>query len=183
MTASAPTRRAPFPRPPLEDPYGEPPLTAGREPVERAPLAPGAEPGQDNGVVIIEPNSPATIEPPMTSAARIEVADCRCCSTARAPRPASSTVTSGATSTRALPPTASLTGAELKSTDAAGIKAALAESGGDAFVDYTITAEDAAGPFVAAVPEDYSEKAKLERLATHPSRRCSPSASTWTTSI
>lgn len=58
-----------------------------------------------------------------------------------------------------------LTGTSLKSTDAEGIRQALAATGGDAFGTYTITPEDAAGPFVASVPADYSEKAKLERMA------------------
>lgn len=58
-----------------------------------------------------------------------------------------------------------LTGTSLKSTDAEGIRQALAETGGDAFASYVITPEDAAGPFVASVPADYSEKAKLERMA------------------
>ena len=53
----------------------------------------------------------------------------------------------------------------LKSTDAEGIKKALAASGGDPFVDYTITAADVAGSFVASIPEDYGEKAKLEKLS------------------
>ena len=153
-----------FPEAPSDDPYGEPPLTAGREPVERAPLAPGAEPGQDNGVVIIEPNSPATIEPPMTSAARIEVAELQVLLDRKGASPGVIDGHFGSNVDKGLAAYRSLTGAALRSTDAAGIKAALAESGGDAFVDYTITAEDAAGPFVAAVPEDYGEKAKLERL-------------------
>ena len=58
-----------------------------------------------------------------------------------------------------------MTGASLKSTDAEGIKQALAETGGDAFGSYTITTEDAAGPYIASVPADYSEKAQLERMA------------------
>lgn len=58
-----------------------------------------------------------------------------------------------------------MTGASLKSTDAEGIKQALAETGGDAFGSYTITPEDAAGPYIASVPADYSEKAQLERMA------------------
>ncbi|WP_310186996.1 L,D-transpeptidase [Mesorhizobium sp. BE184] len=58
-----------------------------------------------------------------------------------------------------------LTGVHLRSTDTASIKEALAKSGGDAFASYTITSEDAAGPYVASVPEDYSEKAKLDRMA------------------
>ena len=58
-----------------------------------------------------------------------------------------------------------ITGTNLRSTDAEGIAKALAETGGDAFASYVITAEDAAGPFVASVPADYGEKAKLERMS------------------
>jgi len=58
-----------------------------------------------------------------------------------------------------------LTGRNIKSTDTVGITAALAETGGDAFTTYTLTAEDVAGPYVASVPEDYSEKAKLDRMS------------------
>jgi lipoprotein-anchoring transpeptidase ErfK/SrfK len=58
-----------------------------------------------------------------------------------------------------------LTGQTLKSTDTAGIKAALAASGGDALGIYEITPADAAGPFVASVPADYSEKAKLDHMS------------------
>jgi lipoprotein-anchoring transpeptidase ErfK/SrfK len=57
-----------------------------------------------------------------------------------------------------------ITGKNLKSTDTALIKQLLAESGGDPFTTYTLTAEDVAGPYVAAVPEDYGEKAKLDKL-------------------
>src|SRR5690606_33722147 len=49
--------------------------------------------------------------------------------------------------------------------DAEGIKKALAETGGDPFINYTLTATDVAGPFVAAVPADYGEKAKLDKLS------------------
>jgi len=58
-----------------------------------------------------------------------------------------------------------LTGTNLKSTDTVLIKELLASSGGDPFVGYTITPEDAAGPFVASVPTDYSEKARLEHMS------------------
>ncbi|WP_378948391.1 L,D-transpeptidase family protein [Mesorhizobium sp. ANAO-SY3R2] len=58
-----------------------------------------------------------------------------------------------------------ITGTNLRSTDAEGIAKALAESGGDAFASYVITPEDAAGPFVASVPADYSEKAQLEHMS------------------
>lgn len=58
-----------------------------------------------------------------------------------------------------------ITGIQLRTTDVTGIKEALAASGGDAFAHYTITPEDAAGPYVASIPEDYSQKAQLERMA------------------
>ncbi|CDX34147.1 conserved exported hypothetical protein [Mesorhizobium sp. SOD10] len=54
-----------------------------------------------------------------------------------------------------------INGTNLKSTDAVAIQAALAQSGGDPFANYTITPEDVAGPYVASIPEDYSQKAKL----------------------
>ncbi|TPN75015.1 hypothetical protein FJ987_13915 [Mesorhizobium sp. CU2] len=54
-----------------------------------------------------------------------------------------------------------INGTNLKSTDAVGIQAALAQTGGDAFANYTITPEDVAGPYVASIPEDYSQKAQL----------------------
>src|SRR5690606_9273154 len=56
------------------------------------------------------------------------------------------------------------TGTALRTYDEVAIETALAESGGPAFVEYEITPMDAAGPFVASVPEDYGEKAKLDRL-------------------
>ncbi len=40
----------------------------------------------------------------------------------------------------------------------------LASGDGMAFTTYEITPEDAAGPYVASIPTDYSEKAKLDRL-------------------
>jgi lipoprotein-anchoring transpeptidase ErfK/SrfK len=55
-----------------------------------------------------------------------------------------------------------INGTNLKSTDSAAIQAALAQSGGDPFASYTITPEDVAGPYVASIPEDYSQKAKLD---------------------
>jgi lipoprotein-anchoring transpeptidase ErfK/SrfK len=57
-----------------------------------------------------------------------------------------------------------MTGIALRTYDDVAIEAALAETGGDAFTTYEITPMDAAGPFVASVPEDYGEKAKLDRL-------------------
>ena len=41
----------------------------------------------------------------------------------------------------------------------------LANTGGGAFFDYTLTQADVVGPFAASVPVDYAKKAQLERLA------------------
>ncbi|MFC0210429.1 L,D-transpeptidase, partial [Chelativorans intermedius] len=57
-----------------------------------------------------------------------------------------------------------ITGQRLRTYDKEWIEAELERTGGPAFIEYTITAEDAAGPYIAAVPEDYGEKARLERL-------------------
>lgn len=56
------------------------------------------------------------------------------------------------------------TGQSLRTYDPASVDEALAASGGDPFTTYTITPEDAAGPYVASVPTDYGEKARLDRL-------------------
>ena len=66
---------------------------------------------------------------------------------------------------KALDALAEMTGARLDPTDAATIEASLADTGGPAFVTYELTSEDVAGPFVASIPEDYGQKARLERMA------------------
>ncbi|PSM16043.1 L,D-transpeptidase [Nitratireductor sp. StC3] len=65
---------------------------------------------------------------------------------------------------KALDALAEMTGERLNPDDTALIEAALADTGGPAFSTYTITAADAAGPFVASIPADYGEKARMERL-------------------
>jgi lipoprotein-anchoring transpeptidase ErfK/SrfK len=56
------------------------------------------------------------------------------------------------------------TGGALRTYDPKSIEEALEASGGPAFTEYEITPVDVAGPYVASVPEDYGEKAKLDRL-------------------
>ncbi|MBS9722427.1 L,D-transpeptidase [Tianweitania sp. BSSL-BM11] len=58
-----------------------------------------------------------------------------------------------------------LTGETLPIGNGPALDAALAATGGPALVDYTITPEDVAAPMVASVPDDYSEKAKLDHLS------------------
>jgi len=58
-----------------------------------------------------------------------------------------------------------MTGQKFDPLNDEGINASLEQTGGPAFVPYTITSEDAAYPFVASIPEDYGHKAQLERMA------------------
>jgi Uncharacterized protein conserved in bacteria len=58
-----------------------------------------------------------------------------------------------------------ITGETLDPNDAEGILERLRLSGGLAFTSYTITAGDAAGPYVAAIPEDYAQKAQLPAMS------------------
>ncbi|WP_417411364.1 L,D-transpeptidase [Hoeflea sp.] len=57
------------------------------------------------------------------------------------------------------------TGERLDPADTDLIVSRLAADGALAFTTYTITAEDAAGPFIASIPSDYAEKARLERMS------------------
>ena len=58
-----------------------------------------------------------------------------------------------------------ISGETLDPNNAEDILERLRMSGGLAFTTYTITAGDAAGPYVASIPDDYSEKAQLPSLA------------------
>ncbi|NMG41146.1 L,D-transpeptidase family protein [Chelativorans sp. ZYF759] len=57
-----------------------------------------------------------------------------------------------------------MTGRGLRTYDKESIETLLAETGGDPFTTYEITSADAAGPFVASIPEDFGEKARMEHL-------------------
>lgn len=56
-------------------------------------------------------------------------------------------------------------GERLDPADTDTIMDRLARGDGMAFTTYEITSADAAGPYVASIPTDYGEKARLERLA------------------
>ncbi|KQO80345.1 L,D-transpeptidase [Rhizobium sp. Leaf262] len=58
-----------------------------------------------------------------------------------------------------------MTGDHLDPNNTDDILERLRNTGGLAIVDYTITAADAAGPYVASIPDDYAEKAQLESMA------------------
>ncbi|MCQ0988344.1 L,D-transpeptidase family protein [Jiella marina] len=56
-------------------------------------------------------------------------------------------------------------GRTLPTGDAKALAEELDDTGGPAIVEYEITSEDVAGPYVAAIPSDYGEKAKLPALS------------------
>ncbi|PSJ54906.1 L,D-transpeptidase family protein [Pseudaminobacter soli (ex Li et al. 2025)] len=150
------------------------PQVVRREPVTRAPLGepnasqPGTAPDSSEQLTIIEAPSAddtAVTEPPTTFTAREDVASIQILLDRAGASPGVIDGKFGSNVDKALLAYRDITGVSLRSTDTAEIKAQLAATGGDAFVNYTITPEDAAGPFVASVPADYSEKAQLDRMS------------------
>lgn len=137
-----------------------------RGPIERRSLPDaqdwGAPPAPRES--IIEPALPRA-EPPTSFAAREDVAALQILLDRVGASPGVIDGRFGSNVDKALVMYNELTGENLKSTDAEGIKQALAARGGDPFITYEITAADAAGPYVASVPADYGEKAKLDRLS------------------
>jgi lipoprotein-anchoring transpeptidase ErfK/SrfK len=58
-----------------------------------------------------------------------------------------------------------MTGEKLDPNNSDDILERLRASGGMPIVDYTITAADAAGPYVASIPDDYAAKSQLPALS------------------
>jgi lipoprotein-anchoring transpeptidase ErfK/SrfK len=149
---------------------GEPQVTARGGEIERRPLdgqVSSAEPEITGTITppglptISEPAAP----PPLNFTAREDVAALQVLLDRAGASPGVIDGKFGSNVDKALAAYNELTGQNLRSTDAAGIKAALAATGGDAFALYEITPADAAGPFIASVPADYSEKAQLEHMS------------------
>ena len=110
------------------------PMTAERQPVERAPLAPeGLAPDQPSDV-IVQPDRPASIEQPAGPGARKEVAELQVLLDRKGASPGVIDGHFGSNVDKGLAAYQSITGQVLRSTDTVGITEALAESGGDAFV-------------------------------------------------
>ena len=109
------------------------PMTAERQPVERAPLAPeGLAPDQPSDV-IVQPDRPASIEQPAGPGARKEVAELQVLLDRKGASPGVIDGHFGSNVDKGLAAYQSITGQVLRSTDTVGITEALAESGGDAF--------------------------------------------------
>ena len=153
-----------------EEPAG--PEIVTREPIERRPLGnPTIDNGTDNGGTndggtgagATQPGSAS--QPGVGFGVRDDVAALQVLLDRKGASPGVIDGRFGSNLDKALAVYRDITGENLHSTDTAKIKADLAASGGDAFIQYTITPEDAAGPYVASVPEDYGAKAKLDRLS------------------
>lgn len=171
-----------FPPAPGNRDYVEPPV-ARRAPVERKPLdeasiapaQPGIAPAQPDGVEEPAPadQPPAqpsdigtiTVDPSLSLGSRQDIAALQILLDRGGASPGVIDGRFGSNVDKALLAYREITGTQLKTTDTAGIKAALAKSGGDPFAQYEITPQDVAGPYVASVPADYSQKARLDRLS------------------
>ena len=141
----------------LDAPTAAAPATG--TPEVNAPLAEAPAPGVPN---ITEGGS---IDPSLRLGAREDVAALQILLDRRGASPGVIDGRFGSNVDKAIVAYRRITGDNLRSTDTEGIKKALAETGGDAFTSYTITSEDAAAHFIASVPTDYGEKAKLEKMS------------------
>lgn len=142
----------------------DPPIVAPqpeRKTVKRVPLNPARESEDPVGDVIVE----QPIEAPTNFTSRPEVAELQILLDRTGASPGVIDGKFGSNVDKALAAYREITGENLKSTDGEAIKQALLARGGEAFTTYTITPEDAAGPYVASVPADYGQKAKLDHLS------------------
>ncbi|MEQ1952270.1 L,D-transpeptidase [Mesorhizobium sp. CN2-181] len=159
-----------FPAAPLPPGVDGAPVIARQEPIERAPLSEEQITSTEPDITgTVEPRPDTTVNPAtppaLTFTAREDVAAIQVLMDRAGASPGVIDGKFGSNVDKALAAYRELTGSNLKSTDTIGITAALAESGGDALGMYEITPEDAAGPYVASVPSDYGEKAKLEHMS------------------
>ena len=138
------------------------PRIVTREPIERQPLDGGT---MENPAETAPGSLGDATGPAMTFSGRAEVAALQVLLDRKGASPGVIDGHFGSNVDKALAAYRDITGVNLHSTDTDAIKKALAETGGEAVTSYTITAEDAAGPFVASVPSDYSRKAELDRLS------------------
>ncbi|MDN2566974.1 L,D-transpeptidase family protein [Aquibium sp. A9E412] len=161
-----------------EEPYREPP--PARDTVRRAPLAPPEpderpalddeeaiaavpEPGEEEAVTPRAPRD-SFVEPAFGDA-RQDVAAFQVLLDRAGASPGVIDGRIGSNVNKAIDAYKALTGQTLRTYDKEWIEAQLAATGGPAFVGYEITAADAAGPYIASVPSDYGDKARLERLS------------------
>ncbi|TPL89919.1 hypothetical protein FJ941_03795 [Mesorhizobium sp. B2-3-13] len=147
------------------------PRTIQRQPLNEASIDPvqptiPTEEGAPSGQAALPPNAggKTSFDPSLSLGARQDVAALQVLLDRGGASPGVIDGRFGSNVDKALAAYNQINDSSLKSTDAVGIQSALSQSGGDAFANYTITAEDAAGPYVASIPEDYSQKAQLDRM-------------------
>lgn len=147
------------------------PRTIQRQPLNEASIDPvqpavPTEEAAPSGQAALPPNAggKTSVDPSLSLGARQDVAALQVLLDRGGASPGVIDGRFGSNVDKALAAYNQINGSSLKSTDAVGIQSALSQSGGDAFANYTITAEDAAGPYVASIPEDYSQKAQLDRM-------------------
>ncbi len=145
-----------------------------REPIERAPLGSSpsivAIPDSQPGATIGEPSQQGTL-PDVTqqpeigrSGATDEIAKIQVLLDRVGASPGVIDGRIGDNVNKAIAAYRELTGETLRTYDVEYVEAQLQATGGDAFTTYEITSVDVAGPFVASIPADYSEKAQMERM-------------------
>ncbi|MBN9072178.1 MAG: murein L,D-transpeptidase [Rhizobiales bacterium] len=139
--------------------------TASAEPADGASARASLDGGTATQPADTALPSDKTAEPTITGNSRPEVAALQILLDRKGASPGVIDGRFGSNVDKALAAYREITGDNLKSTDTEGIKKRLAESGGEPFASYQITAEDAAGPYVASIPEDYGKKAQLERMS------------------
>jgi lipoprotein-anchoring transpeptidase ErfK/SrfK len=163
--------------PPYQEPYREPGVIE-RGNIERAPL--GEPPAGDSMAAIPDPNAPegeVIIETPPTAVPDVrnvpqvahggagdDVAKIQILLDRAGASPGVIDGRMGDNVNKAISAYRDLTGQALRTYDKQFIDDQLAATGGDPFQTYELTAVDVAGPFVAAIPGDYAEKALLDRL-------------------
>ena len=135
------------------DIYPEAPKSAEPRPIQRQPLNEAAidpaEPAAPSDQAALPPKTEGgktVVDPSLSLGARQDVAALQVLLDRAGASPGVIDGRFGSNVDKALAAYNQITGSNLRSTDAVGIKAALAQTGGDAFANYTITPEDAAGP-------------------------------------
>lgn len=151
-------------------PLGEP-LPDAKAPSSKDRMASVPEPGLEGGKTrpgetgAGRPLSPdVTIVPPSGSGANENVADFQVLLDRVGASPGVIDGRIGDNVNNAIDAYKKIAHQSLRTYDRDWVASQLEKTGGPAFREYVITAQDAAGPYIASLPSDYAKKAKLTRL-------------------